>query len=69
MFAGMLSDARFGVRQFRKNPRFFALLLAILVLGLGATTAMFAIPRRCCCARCLFPNRSNCWRCGGSTWC
>jgi hypothetical protein len=22
MFAGMLSDARFGVRQFRKNPRF-----------------------------------------------
>ena len=43
LLAGWISDARFGLRQFRKAPRFFGLLLVLLVLGIGATTAMFSI--------------------------
>jgi len=45
MFAGIFSDLRFGLRQFRKSPRFFALLFSLVVLGVGATTAMFSITR------------------------
>jgi putative ABC transport system permease protein len=39
----ILSDVRFTLRLLRRGPAFFATLLAVLVAGIGATTAMFSI--------------------------
>lgn len=39
----LLSDVRFALRLFRRGPAFFITLLAILIAGIGATTAMFSI--------------------------
>jgi putative ABC transport system permease protein len=39
----LFSDVRFALRLLRRGPAFFATLLAILVAGIGATTAMFSI--------------------------
>jgi putative ABC transport system permease protein len=39
----ILSDVRFAIRLMRRGPGFFATLLAVLVAGIGATTAMFSI--------------------------
>jgi putative ABC transport system permease protein len=39
----VLSDVRFAFRLLRRAPGFFATLLAILVAGIGATTATFSI--------------------------
>lgn len=36
-------DIRFALRQLRQSPAFFATLLAVLIAGIGATTAMFSI--------------------------
>ena len=39
----VLADLRFALRMMRGAPAFYATLLAVLVLGIGATTAMFSI--------------------------
>jgi putative ABC transport system permease protein len=39
----LLSDVRFAVRLLRRSPGFFATLLGVLVVGIGATTAMFSV--------------------------
>jgi len=37
----VLSDVRFGLRQVRHDPGFFAIAVATLALGIGVNTAMF----------------------------
>jgi putative ABC transport system permease protein len=39
----VLTDARFALRLLRRKPAFGATLLGVLVLGIGATTAMFSL--------------------------
>jgi putative ABC transport system permease protein len=38
----VFSDVRFGLRQVRHNPGFFAIAIATLALGIGVNTAMFS---------------------------
>jgi putative ABC transport system permease protein len=37
------TDLRYGVRALRKNPRFAAAAIAILTLGIGSNTTLFAV--------------------------
>src|SRR6266699_2926659 len=39
----VMSDCRFGVRQFHKNPSFTAVAVITLGLGIGANTAIFSL--------------------------
>jgi putative ABC transport system permease protein len=39
----LFADIRFAVRLVWRGPAFFATLVAVLVLGIGATTAMFSV--------------------------
>lgn len=43
MLQQILTDVRYGLRLLRRSPGFGATLLAILVVGIGATTAMFSL--------------------------
>jgi putative ABC transport system permease protein len=39
----LIADIRFALRQFRKAPAFTITILAVLALGVGATTAIFGL--------------------------
>ena len=41
-----LQDARYSLRGFRRNPAFTLTIIATLVLGIGATTAVFSVVDR-----------------------
>src|SRR3954453_2590146 len=41
----LLRDLRFGVRILKRNPLFALSALAVLALGIGATTAVFTVVR------------------------
>lgn len=39
----LVSDLRFALRQFRKSPAFAAVMVAMVALGIGASTAIFTV--------------------------
>src|SRR5678816_4863810 len=41
--SGVLLDGRYAIRLLRRQPRFAALVVLTLALGIGATTALFSV--------------------------
>ena len=39
---GMLTDLRYALRNFRRSPRFYAIVIAILATGIGCSVAIFS---------------------------
>ncbi|MCH7490405.1 MAG: ABC transporter permease [Gemmatimonadetes bacterium] len=44
--SSLWQDVRFGVRSLRKNPAFTIIVVVSIVLGIGATTALFSVVNR-----------------------
>jgi putative ABC transport system permease protein len=42
-FAGVLQDARYGIRLLRREPGFVAVAILTMALGIGATTTLFSV--------------------------
>src|SRR5213594_4353737 len=42
-FGTMIGDFTYGIRLLRKSPAFAAACIAIVALGIGATTAIFSV--------------------------
>jgi putative ABC transport system permease protein len=42
-FAGVLQDARYGIRLLRREPGFMAVAILTMALGIGATTTLFSV--------------------------
>src|SRR6202042_2679883 len=42
----LVQDVRYAIRGFRRNPIFTLTLVATLMLGIGATTAVFSVVDR-----------------------
>jgi len=45
-FETLLQDVRYALRGFRSNPVFTVTIIATLMLGIGATTAVFSVVDR-----------------------
>ncbi|HEX4167185.1 MAG TPA: ABC transporter permease [Bryobacteraceae bacterium] len=52
----VLRDARYGLRQIRKSPGFALTAIAILALGIAATTAVYSVAKAVIFAPLPFPN-------------
>lgn len=40
---GVVQDARYGIRQLRRQPGFVSIALLVIALGIGATTTLFSV--------------------------
>ena len=54
--AAVLRELRLALRRLGREPRFTALAVIILALGLGAAVTMFSLVNAWCCGRCPIPR-------------
>jgi hypothetical protein len=54
----ILQDIRYAIRMTARNPRFAAITLTVLAIGIGATTAIFSVASVALFRPLPFPNSS-----------